>query len=580
MKTLRLVKYIIGFSLAGLLGASPAFAAKTFCSMTLNSNDEINTFAAALTQQGFNFVELVPQNKDPRWFQQACASGIQCDVLLISGHFGGLFFGEGTSQTIDIAQMEKASCDNSCPGILKNPKEVFLMGCNTLASQARDHRTIDEYLNVLLNDGIPLDFAEQVVASRYSQQGFSLEKRFASIFPSTPKLYGFYSTGPLGKYAAPILNRYLKNVGNYNTHLDTISNAPNSALLNAFKGQSFRETIPQKAVPPEARGLYCALRSSDKSVQSAALTQIAKENKVTTYFDSLASQLSYGDSIAGQIDQSTKQIINQSLAKIKANNSQLVTIQHDVMQVAASLGLIDPITRDMQVRLLLDKAYSQNLNYAKIRQICGIIRDEPGFQNMTFTRLQEMTKRSPYFMLSLACYSEINNDMRDFLFSKIAMPDKEHERTIALYVMKPFWNQNDMEFLSMVLKTADPLLRARIFISARKVLEQYRYSLLNAPGLPACVFNAESRVEYSLGKEWSCLIDNQANLSPDICDYFAGRNPDPENADDMRWYCWSNNKQRFLNSRPECYLLAEMFKIRGNQMKNIWNCSNRDIYGY
>ncbi|QLY23790.1 hypothetical protein [Bdellovibrio sp. KM01] len=579
MKTLRFIKYILGLGIAGLFVSNTAYA-KTFCSMTLNSSDEINTFALALSKQGFDFVELVPQNKDPRWFQQACASGIKCDVLLISGHFGGLFFGEGTSQTIDIAQMEKASCDNSCPGILKNPKEVFLMGCNTLASQARDHRTIDQYLNVLLNDGIPLDFAEQVVASRYSQQGFSLEKRFASIFPDTPKLYGFFSTGPLGKDAAPILNRYLKNVGNYNTHLDTMSNAPNSALLNAFKGQAFRETIPQKAVPPEARGLYCALRSNDKSVQSAALTQIAQENKVTTYFDSLASQLSYGDSIAGQIDQATKQIISKSLAKIKANNGQLVTIQHDVMQVASSLGLMDPVTRDFQVRMLLDQAYDQNMNYAKVRQICGIIRDEPGFQNMTFTRLQELSKRSPYFMLTLSCYSEINSDTRDFLFSKIASPDKEHERTIALWVMKPFWNEGDMDFLSMVLKTADPLLRTRLFISAKKVLAQYRYSLLNAPGLPACVFNAESRTDYSLGKEWSCLSENQAHLSPDICDYFAERNPDPENADDMRWYCWSNNKQRFLNSRPECYLLAETFKIRGNQMKNIWNCSNRDIYGY
>ncbi len=571
---------IIGLALSLSLCWAPAAYAKTFCSMTLNSSDELNTFAAALTSQGFDFVELVPQNKDPRWFQNACKSGIQCDVLLISGHFGGLFFGEGTSQTIDMAEMEKASCDNSCPGILKNPKEVFLMGCNTLASQNKDHRTIDQYLNVLLTDGIPLDFAEQVVASRYSQQGFSLEKRFASIFPDTPKLYGFYSTGPLGKYAAPLLNRYLKNVGNYNTHLDNITSASNIALLNAFKGQAFRETNPQKAVPADARGLYCALRSENMATKIQAVKQIAQENKVTTYFDSLASQLSYGTSIADQIDQTTKNIIKQNLNKIKHNNSQLVTIQHDVMQVASSLGIIDPITRDMQVRMLLDQAYSQNMTYSKVRQICGIIRDEPGFQNMNFTRLQQLSKQSKYFMLTLMCYDQINNDMRDFLFSKISMPDAEYERTIALQVMRPFWNQDDMPFLSMVLKNEDPLLRTRIFISARKVLAQYKYSLLNAPGLPACVFNAESRMDYSLGKEWSCLSENKANLSPDICDYFANRNPDPENADDMRWYCWSNNKPRLLNSRPECYLLADMFKIRGNQMKNIWNCSNRDMYGY
>ncbi|WP_413574496.1 hypothetical protein ACLVWU_09735 [Bdellovibrio sp. HCB290] len=573
---IKAISIYIALVLAAL---SPALA-KTFCSMTLNSSDEIATFAAALTKQGFNFVELVPDNKDPRWFQRACKSGIQCDVLLVSGHFGGLFFGEATSQTIDIAQMEKASCDNSCPGILKNPKEVFLMGCNTLASQKRDHRTIDQYLNVLLNDGIPLDFAEQVVASRYAQQGFSLEKRFAAIFPDTAKLYGFYSTGPLGKHAAPILNRYLKSVGDYNAHLDSLNAAPNSKIAMAFKGQSFRETTPWKILPTEERGLYCALRSSDKSVQSRAVVQIAQENKVTTYFDSLASQLTFGDTTAGQIDTTSKDIIKKSLAKIRNNNSDLVTIQHDVLQVSSSLGLIDPLSRDMHVRMLLDQAYSQTLNYAKIRQICGIIRDEPGFQNMTFTRLRDLTKRSPYFMLTLGCYSELNDDTRTFLFTKIASPDAEFERTIALQVMKPHWKTEDMDFLEMVLKTADPILRARLYISGRAVLNQYKYSLLVTPGLPSCILKAETNPQYSLGDEWSCLTNHKAQLSPDVCDYFASRNPDPENADDMRWYCWSDNKQRLLNSRPECFLLAETFKIRGNQMKNIWNCSNRDIYGY
>ncbi|WP_413584108.1 hypothetical protein [Bdellovibrio sp. HCB274] len=576
----RFLLKIISISFALGLGALSPAMAKTFCSMTLNSNDEIATFASALTKQGFNFVELVPDNKDPRWFQKACQSGLKCDVLLISGHFGGLFFGEGTSQTIDIAEMEKASCSNSCPGILNNPKEVFLMGCNTLASQKRDHRTIDQYLNVLLNDGIPLDFAEQVVASRYSQQGFSLEKRFSAIFPDTAKLYGFYSTGPLGKHAAPLLNRYLKNVGDYNVHLDSLNSSANSKIASAFKGQAFRETIPAKSVPQEERGLYCALRSSDKTVQSKAVERIAQENKVTAYFDSLASQLTFGASMASQIDASSKDIIKKSLAKIRSNNSDLVTIQHEVLQVSSSLGLIDPVSRDIQVRTLLDKAYYQTLNYAKIRQICGIIRDEPGFQNMSFLRLQELAKRSPYFMLTLSCYSELNDDTRTFLFTKIASPDAEYERTIALHVMKTHWKPEDMDFLEMVLKTADPLLRTRLYISARSILSQYKYSLLLTPGLPSCVLKAESNASYSLGDEWSCLTNNPSQLSPDVCDYFADRNPDPENADDMRWYCWSGNKQRLLNSRPECFLLAETFKIRGNQMKNIWNCSNRDIYGY
>src|SRR5438445_13294284 len=110
----NLSKWLTGFSLIAFLFTSSFAGAKTFCSMTLNSSDEIETFRKNLTGKGFDFVELVPQSKDPLWFKKACDSGIQCDVLLISGHFGGLFFGERTSTTIGIAEMEHASWRYTC----------------------------------------------------------------------------------------------------------------------------------------------------------------------------------------------------------------------------------------------------------------------------------------------------------------------------------------------------------------------------------------------------------------------------------------------------------------------------------
>jgi hypothetical protein len=285
-------------------------------------------------------------------------------------------------------------------------------------------------------------------------------------------------------------------------------------------------------------------------------------------------------SLSDKIDQTTRGILTKNLQQIRNNNAGLVTIEHDVIQVASSLGILNPIDRDFQLRSLLEKAYEQRLDYSKIRQICGIIRDEPGFQNMTFMRLQTLSKRSPMFMLSLACYSTISPDIKDFLMSKVGAPDTEAERTIALQVLKPFWVQQDEQFLSIVLRSADSNLRARIFMSAENILSQYKMSLLMGPGLASCTYKAISSSEYDLGQAWSCLTENKADLTPDVCNYFASRNPDPENADDMRWYCWSANKQRFLNNRPECYLLADSFKIRGNQMKQIWNCSNRDQYGF
>ncbi|MDG0816640.1 hypothetical protein [Bdellovibrio svalbardensis] len=544
--------------------------------MTLNSSDEIETFRKSLNGQGFDFVELVPQSKDPLWFKKACDSGIQCDVLLISGHFGGLFFGEGTSTTIGIAEMEQASCRNTCAGILKNPKEVFLMGCNTLATQSKDHRTIDQYLNVLINDGIPLDFAEQVAASRYSQQGFSLEKRFSAIFNNSNKLYGFHSTGPLGASAAPRLRQYLKQAGSYGAHLDSLSTAPNSILSTQFKDTNFRETIPTKTLDTNSRELFCALRSEDSSLQSKALRQIVEEKKVISFFDSIANQVSeLQENIYNLLDAPTKESLKLTLAKIANSNKDLVTIQHEVLKVSNSVGLLDSPTKLKKVAALLEQAYSQNLTYAKVSQICGILKQEPDLQNLSVEKIRNLSKVSPYFILTLACYPKLENSTKYFLFEKIYYPDQLFERTLALQILKPHWTQDDISWISSALSSNDHSLRTRIYLSARKLLFPYRTSILSAPGLASCILQSENQGGTQEGTNWGCLTDNNSELTVDVCDHFASLNPDPENADDMRWYCWSKTKERLLNQRPECYALANTMGILGNQMKQIWNCGHR-----
>ncbi len=572
----NLLKWLTRISLFASLFAGSLANAKTFCSMTLNSSDEIETFRKNLTGQGFDFVELVPQSKDPLWFKKACDSGIQCDVLLISGHFGGLFFGEGTSTTIGIAEMEQASCRNTCPGILKNPKEVYLMGCNTLATQAKDHRTITEYLNVLINDGIPLDFAEQVAASRYSQQGFSLEKRFSAIFNNSSKLYGFYSTGPLGASAAPRLRQYLKQVGSYTNHLEKLSETPNNLLLSQFKDTNFRETIPTKTLDAKSRGLFCALRSTDPSQQSQALRQIVEEKKIVSFFDSIANQVNeLQSSLFNVLDAPTKESLKQTLGTISANNKDLVTIQYEVLKVSRSVGLLDNTTTLKKISALLEQAYGQDLSYSKVSQICGILKQEPDLQNLNVEKIRTLSAISPYFLLTLACYPKLENQTKYFLFEKLFYPEQPFERTMALQILKPHWVQDDIPWVSSALSANDNSLRLRIYLSARKLLYPYRNSILGAPGLSSCILKSENEGGTQEGTNWGCLTDNNSELTVDVCDHFASLNPDPENSDDMRWYCWSKTKDRLLNQRPECYALANSMGILGNQMKQIWNCSNR-----
>ena len=69
-----------------------------FCSITLNSNDEIKIFKNNLNKDGddFNFIELTQDGDDfdSDWMEGACerTKSKSCDVLLISGHFAGEVF--------------------------------------------------------------------------------------------------------------------------------------------------------------------------------------------------------------------------------------------------------------------------------------------------------------------------------------------------------------------------------------------------------------------------------------------------------------------------------------------------------
>ena len=66
--------------------------------------------------------------------------GVRCDMLVISGHFDGAteFYSDqvAASEYLPVAEMERASCSDSCPGLFSQLKEVYLFGCNTLNADA------------------------------------------------------------------------------------------------------------------------------------------------------------------------------------------------------------------------------------------------------------------------------------------------------------------------------------------------------------------------------------------------------------------------------------------------------------
>ena len=116
-----------------------AEAVKTVCTITVNSSDEREAFRKFLPKDEYQFVELVEKGR-PDWLRSSCQRGVQCDVLVVSGHFnaGETFYSDKIENNdfFKVDELERASCSNSCPGLFAKLKEVYLFGCESLNPDA------------------------------------------------------------------------------------------------------------------------------------------------------------------------------------------------------------------------------------------------------------------------------------------------------------------------------------------------------------------------------------------------------------------------------------------------------------
>ena len=278
-----------------------ALAKYQVCSITINSSDEIEIFKQYLSGTGdFEFVELVPLSKeaqpnDTHWFTEACRKGYSCDILVISGHFGGLFFGENHTYILPVNIMEKQSCSRSCPGLLSNVKEVFLFGCNTLAGKEHDHRSPEAYYDVLIHHNMASDMAETVVAARYLPFGLSFKDQMRLVFLSS--IYGFTSLSPLGKDIRQPLSHYLQQMirkyGSYAAYLDQ----KNPSMLNPTIYGTIGGTISEaKGVGPDdqqyQKMCYLYQDNLDKAVGMQVVRDLMASGKGPDFYSAIKAFIS------------------------------------------------------------------------------------------------------------------------------------------------------------------------------------------------------------------------------------------------------------------------------------------------
>ena len=175
---------VLFFCAVLLLGAGFAQAErKTVCTITVNSSDEKEAMRRRLPPGQYDFVELLERGKQ-RWLHSACERHVQCDVLVISGHFnaGDTFYSDKieNGDHLKVDELERASCSESCPGLFSRLKEVYLFGCESLNPEA----------------------------TRNATHGESARERMRRIFWSVPAIYGFSSSAPVGPTAAMLLDKY------------------------------------------------------------------------------------------------------------------------------------------------------------------------------------------------------------------------------------------------------------------------------------------------------------------------------------------------------------------------------------
>jgi len=205
--------------LAALLAtAAVAHAQKqTVCTVTVNSPDERDVFQRHLPADRFDFVELVERGR-PDWLRASCEKRVQCDVLVVSGHFAGTEFYSSRfnqAETLPVDEIERAQCSGSC-GVFAHLKEVYLFGCDTLNPTPIRTATPEVAMSLVREGATPgaARVEAQALAERHGESALQHMRR---LFPGVPVIYGFSSKAPYGRIAGPMLERYFQAGGEVGT---------------------------------------------------------------------------------------------------------------------------------------------------------------------------------------------------------------------------------------------------------------------------------------------------------------------------------------------------------------------------
>ncbi len=365
-------------------GADSHAGKRTVCTITVNSSDEKEMFRQRLPEDQYQFVELVEKGR-PDWLASACRQGVQCDMLVISGHFDGStdFYSDqvAASEFLPVVELERASCSDSCPGLFSQLKEVYLFGCNTLNADAL--KTVSsEVGRSLVRAGHSQADAQRLARTLDQRHGESSRDRMRRIFANVPVIYGFSSVAPLGPAAATLLGRYLQT----SSRAEVGSGRANSKLLGHFAAESMiavsglsesdpravyrREScqfIDDRLSPAQKLGFIHGLLRRDMAEVRMFL------ERIEGLFATLTQSERQNPSFAQALGEIARDDVTRDRYLRFAEDADLPQIRARMILLAGTLGWLSPPDQRAELaRMIGDVLVHKPLGAAEVDLICGL----------------------------------------------------------------------------------------------------------------------------------------------------------------------------------------------------------------
>ena len=359
---------------------------RTVCTITVNSADEREIFRRSLPKDDYRFVELVERGR-PDWLESACRKGVRCDVLLISGHFDGgtEFYSDKVDarESLPVAEMERVSCSDSCPGLFSQLKEVYLFGCNTLDAQALRSASA-EIGRSLVRAGHSQADADRLTRILNERHGDSNRDRMRQIFKDVPVIYGFSSKAPLGASAAPVLERYFQAGG----AAEIATGRPSPKLLSLFAPVSMTATTGLHDADPEAGYRRDVCHFSDDRLSAADklafLHGLLRRDmaEVRMFLDEI-ERYAAGLREGARDEPATaalEAIAHDDTARTRylefARDADQASVRARMIDVALRLGWLTPAERrDELIRMLGDRIGARTIGVDDVDLACTLNRD-------------------------------------------------------------------------------------------------------------------------------------------------------------------------------------------------------------